>query len=128
MFPNVPEEAFSHTYRNIDLLIGLDHHRLHPKGGKDIGNFELVEYIFGCGTILTGSTNGTDARECTSDIAFHMTNDPQKSPLLFEGQSNVPYYGAVDFGITPPKPCNDCHMCLHVNCGKADSTIKKLRL
>ena len=72
----------------------------------------LVESISGCGTILTGSTNGADAREWTSETAFHMIHASPKSPLLTEEeQSNVPhFYEAEDLGCAPPKLCNDCKM------------------
>ena len=31
-----------------------------PKAGEDICYFKMVESIFGCGTILMGSTNGAE--------------------------------------------------------------------
>ena len=113
LFPGAPEDALTPTYGDIDLLIGLDNRRLHSKGGIDVGNFRLLESIFGCGTILTGSTNGADAREWTSSIAFNMTHARPRSSLLSEEeQNNIPHFFKVeDLGFASPRLCNDCKMC-----------------
>ena len=104
LFPDAPEGVFTHTHGHIDLPIGPDQGILHPKGGIDIGNFRLVESVFGCGAILTDSKNGAYAREWTSEIAFSMMHPQPISPFLStEEQNNIPqFYEAEDLGYCPP--------------------------
>ena len=67
VFPGAPAEVYNRPDGPIDLLVGSMYKNIQPYGGEGFtrGRLRLVQSLFGCGFILTGTHPAITARENT---------------------------------------------------------------
>ena len=66
VFPGAPKEVFDRPHGSIDLLVGSMFQNLLPYGGQGSftrGRLRLMNSIFGCGYVLTGTHPSISAKE-----------------------------------------------------------------
>ena len=131
IFPGAPSEVYDRPQGPIEILIGSMFRNIQPYGGEESftrGRLRLVQSIFGCGYILTGThpsisvvenlvtpyakTLATGASLSRDNTNGAVRQIPAMSCNKATAMLKLPeFFEAEEIGVAPARSCRKCRGC-----------------
>ena len=108
LFPSLKISDVIRTSGKIEMLIGMDCAKLHPKSICEKGGLVLYRSRFGSGKILGGTHPAVSSSDKMNATA-HRTAHAQVSNIRVH--SGVDFFTAEQFGVNVPPRCKRCKGC-----------------
>ena len=111
LFEGVNANEVERARKPVDLLIGSDYLRLHPKPTQESGNLILYKSRFGTGKLIAGNHELVTSSNNVSSFVKIVAKSNIRNVKVFREQKGVDFFTAESFGVSVPPKCNRCMRC-----------------
>ena len=120
-FKDVKPDDVKRPRRKVDLLVGMNYIKLHPKLSKTNGDLALFNSLFGTGKVLGGQHASIQGSDKTNAFAKMVAYGGMRNIRVERPDKYIDFFAAENLGVSPPPRCNRC-----LNCAECRFEISQL--